>query len=401
MTHVSDQAAQPPDGFPGLLIVQTGDFGAAWARMTDGAPETYRDQYASLRFVAGLAQDFNVTTLAICARPHDDRLAPRLRSIGISRAKMDGRQSAMLLDQLAPARLILRSPFPPLLAAAARRGVPTLPSFADLFAADGLRGKLRAWRLRRLLTGPHIPGVANHSLNASRSAVRVLGLPPRRVIPWDWSRIRPEPRTKTAIPDPVRPRCFYAGALNEAKGLGDCLEALAILHRRGFRARLSVAGGGDPKPWAARAAALGLSDAVDLLGILPNAQVRTSMADHDVVIVPSRPEYPEGLPNTIYEGLASRSPLILSDHPAFRGRIVDGSGGLIFRAADPVSLAAAVERLCADSALYARLSAGTEAALESLHIGLEWSDLVRLFLNDPANHTGWVERHSLAGLGVT
>ena len=386
---------------PSLLIVQTGDFGAAWGRMTDGTPETYRDQYASLRFVGGLARDFNVTTLAICARPHDDQLAPRLRSIGVSRAKMGGRQSALLLDGLAPDRLILRSPFPPMLAAAAQRRIPTLPCFADIFAADGLRGRLRAWRLARLLTGPHIPGVANHSLNASRSAVRMLGLSPQRVIPWDWSRIQPEPCAKTAMPDPVRPRCFYAGALSEAKGLGDCLEALAILHRRGLRARLSVAGGGDPQPWAARAAALGLEGAVDLLGILPNAQVRANMADHDVVIVSSRPEYPEGLPNTIYEGLASRSPLILSDHPAFRGRIADGSGGLVFRAGDPASLAAAVERLCADPVLYARLSTGTEAALEALHVGLEWAELVRLFLDDPTNRTGWVERHSLTGLGLT
>lgn len=390
----SDGAARRP----GLLIVQTGDFGAAWARMAQGAPETYRDQHASLRFVAGLTRDFDVTTLAICARPHDEALAPGLRAIGISRAKLDRGQIAALMDQLTPARLIMRSPFAPFLAEAYRRRIPTLPCFADIFAVRGLRGRWRAWRLARLLKGPHVPGVANHSLNASQSVVTVLGLPPTRVIPWDWSRIRPETGAKTAMADSARPRCFYAGALTEAKGLGDCLDALAILHGQGIQARLSVAGSGDPQPWAARAAAQGLSDAVDLLGILPNAQVRAGMAAHDLVIVPSRPEYPEGLPNTIYEGLASRSPLVLSDHPAFRGRIRDGVGGLVFRAGDPAALAAAIRRPCTDPALYGQLSAGTEAALSDLHVGLEWADLVRSFLDDPQDRTGWVGRNSLAAL---
>lgn len=385
---------------PGLLIVQTGDFGAAWARMTDGAPETYRDQYASLRFVAGLARDFEVTTLAICARPHEELMAPGLRSIGVSRAKLNRPRIASLLDGLTPARLILRSPFGPFLAEARRRHIPTLPCFADIFSGDGLRGRLRAWRLARLLTGPHVAGVANHSLNASRSTVTVLGLPPDRVIPWDWSRIRPDGGIKTGMADPARPHCFYAGTLSEAKGLGDCLEALVILHGQGLRARLSVAGGGDPRPWAARAAALGLGDCVDLLGVVPNAVVRASMTACDLVIVPSRPDYPEGLPNTIYEGLASRSPLILSDHPAFRGRIRDGTGGLVFKAGDPASLAAAIRRLCRDPVLYGQLSAGAEDALEALHVGLEWPDLVRHFLDDPQDRTGWVKRNSLAGLGL-
>jgi Glycosyltransferase len=387
-----------PAARPGLLIVQTGDFGAAWARMAAGAPETYRDQYASLRFVAGLARDFDITTLAICARPHDELLIPGLRAIGVSRAKLNPRRIAALMDRLTPARLIMRSPFIPILAEARRRRIPTLPCFADIFAAGRFRGRWRIWRLRRLLKGPHIPGVANHSLNASRSAVAVLGLPPGRVIPWDWSRIRPETAAKTGMADPTRPRCFYAGALSEAKGLGDCLEALAILHGQGLRAQLSVAGGGDPQPWTARIAALGLKDVVDLLGVVPNSQVRADMAAHDLVIVPSRAEYPEGLPNTIYEGLASRSPVILSDHPAFRGRIRNGAGGLVFRAGDPAALAGAIRQLSNDPALYEKLSAGAETALADLHVGLEWPDLVRHFLDDPHNETGWVNRSSLASL---
>ena len=42
------------------------------------------------------------------------------------------------------------------------------------------------------------------------------------------------------------------------------------------------------------------------------------MSAHDIVIVPSRHDYPEGLPMTIYEALAMRTPLVVSDHPMIK-----------------------------------------------------------------------------------
>lgn len=385
---------------PRLLIVQTGDFGFAWSAMAEGKPETYRDQHASLRFVADLARDFDVTTLALCSRHHDERLDQGLRSMGVLRVDLNPRRAAALMDQLRPDRLIIRTPSRPFLAEAQRRSIATLPNFADIFAPTGLRDRLHHWKLSRILRGPHVVGVSNHSLNASRSMVTALRLPPERVIPWDWTPMLPEPRTKPTASDPRRPRCIYVGPLSEAKGLGDCLQALALLHQQGIAAQLTVAGNGNIPAWIARATALGLSDAVDLKGLISNAQVRAEMADHDIVIVPSRPEYDEGLPNTIYEGLASRSPLIVSNHPAFAGRLRDGIDALVFKAGDPARLAAAIGKLCADPALYAALSTAAGDALHDLHVGLEWSDLVRLFLDDPQNRRGWVERHSLAGLNL-
>jgi glycosyltransferase involved in cell wall biosynthesis len=278
--------------------------------------------------------------------------------------------------------------------------VPLLPSFADIFSARGLGGRLRAWRLGRLLSGPHVPCVANHSLNASRSVVRALGIAPDRVIPWDWSRLPMAGPARVAPADPAAPRLAYVGALSEDKGLGDLLAAVALLRRDGIAARLAVAGGGAPGPWQARAAGLGLEGAVEFLGTIPNTEARALMAAADLVVVPSRPAYPEGLPNTIYEGLASRAPLLLSDHPAFAGRVADGEGGLVFRAGDPADLARAAGRALTEAGLYARLSAGAEAALAGLHVGLDWPDLVRLFLEDPADRGGWVRRHSLAALGL-
>src|SRR3546814_4454683 len=52
---------------------------------------------------------------------------------------------------------------------------------------------------------------------------------------------------------------------------------------------------------------MGLGDHVVLEGVRPNREVFAMMRDADIVVVPSRHDYPEGMPLTIYEALASRS----------------------------------------------------------------------------------------------
>lgn len=116
-------------------------------------------------------------------------------------------------------------------------------------------------------------------------------------------------------------------------------------------------------------------------------------------MVPSRHTYPEGLPNVIYEGLASRTPLVLSDHPAFLGRVAHETAGLVFAAGDPGSLAATLVRLSRSHDLYHRLSQHAAACHDALYLGLEWERLMTLFLQDPGNRTRWVEENALAALG--
>ncbi len=378
-----------------IMFFQTGNYAEAYQRMTRGEPESYRDQNLSVEYVARLAPAASVTTVAVCPDPHDRTLAPGLRSVGLRYGDMTPARVAQILDEAAPDRLILRSPFVPVLQQAKARAIPTLPCFADLFQRGGPRSWLRTLRLRRALSGPNISCLANHSLNASRSAVEVLGWPQDRVVPWDWSRLTPDPDAKSGLADPSAPRLFYAGALSAEKGVGDCLEALRLLRAEGCAARMSFAGKGDVAHWQAEVNRLGLGDAVTFLGLIPNTDVRAQMAAHDLVVVPSRHSYPEGLPNTIYEALASRSALLLSDHPAFRGRIAPDQGAMTFEASNPRALAAQVTKLRADPDLYAALSTAAPDTLEGLYIGLEWSTLVDRFLADPTGDTGWIAQNAL------
>lgn len=382
------------------MIFQYGDYREAYHRFADGLPETYRDQLASVNFVAGLARTFHVTIIAVCETRYDEDLAPGLRGIGIrSEDAGDASLIRALLDGQAPDLMISSSPNRHVLRWAARHGVPTLLSFADMFSTRSFRESVRNIRLRIAMRGGRFPCLANHSLNASCSAATALRYPAHKIVPWDWSRLTVATTAKHAPLSP-KPRVFFAGALLESKGVGDCIEAARHLRSTGRDVHFVFAGTGDIPRWQGRATEIGVADLVDFRGMISHDSVRETMRHSDIVVVPSRHEYAEGLPNTIYETLASRTPLIVSDHPAFSGRLEDGISALIFPAGNPRALADRIASLLDTPQLYARLSENAAQAHESLYVGVEWTTLLRLFLDDPEDATGWVRDRSLSGLGL-
>jgi glycosyltransferase involved in cell wall biosynthesis len=378
-----------------VLFFQYGDYREAYHGFQNGRSETYRDQKASVNFVADLANTYSIVTVAICDEEYDEQLAPELRAIGITRATAyNSRTLKALLERLKPQLIICRTPHLPTMTWAANRGIPTLPLFADIFTLGSLRQIVNILRLRGALLYGNFPCVANHSLNASRSVVRTLLWPERKTVPWDWSRLHTNPEPKTLTDGPRT--ALFCGMLSEAKGVGDCLKALSLLG--GTEATLKIVGGGDIEHWRSVADNLGVGDRVEFLGLVAHGQVQRLMREAAVVVVPSRHDYAEGLPNTIYEALAARTPLIVSDHPAFVGRLENGKEALVFKAADPHALAACIRTLLADANLYNELSQRSAQAHESLYIGPEFSKLVQHFLEDPKNQKGWVQRHSLSAL---
>ncbi len=122
------------------------------------------------------------------------------------------------------------------------------------------------------------------------------------------------------------------------------------------------------------------------------------MREHDAVVVPSRHEYPEGLANTVFEGLGSGSPLVVSDHPAWADRLLAGRDALQFGASDPRDLSAQVLRLIREPELYESLSRNGASALAGLYVGVERCELISRFIADPADATGWVQSRTLAAM---
>jgi glycosyltransferase involved in cell wall biosynthesis len=379
-----------------FTILQFGDYGDAYRRFQSGGAETYRDQRHSVNFIASLTPGHQVTNVSVCDRIHDEELSPGLRSIGVPPDLISDRSRLWpLLDRFTPEAFILRTRSRVALAWAAERRVPALPTFAELFTNSGLRARLNNWRIGRVIRRCVKPCVANHSLSASQS-LRRIGLAPEEIVAWEHLRIEPMQEAKD-FPRPGRPfRLFFAGTLSESKGVGDCIEALALARKTNANVDLTLAGAGNSDRWFALAERRGVETSVRLLGVIALERVLTEMRDSDSVVVPSRHDCPEGLPNTIFEALASRSPLIASDHPAFAERLRPEVDSLRFKAGHPQALAEQVVRLTREPGLYARLSRESASALSRLYVGIEWSDLIARFVEDPLSNSGWVNRCTLA-----
>ncbi len=381
-----------------ILIFQYGNYSEAYERFQSGGSATYRDQKESVELVASIARTHQVTVVAISTKSHDIQLTDSLRSIGLLFDDLSGPELTKILHETAPDRIICRTPDWRIFAAVARRKIATLPYFADVFQSNGLRGWYRSRRLRHLLKGAHIPCICNHSRNASLSVHNVLGIAKRRIVPWDRRVIESDMPPKQS-PDAGNPfGLFYAGVLNVQKGIDDVLTALGILQDQGVNVTLSLASRTDPADWQTRADSLGVAARVTFLGALPNESIVEAMRAHDAILVPSQHQYPEGLPNTLREALASRTPLVASDHPAFAGRLVPDRDCLFFRGSDPAALAQTIHRLMQTPGLYEKLSANAAAALQRLPYGLYWDDLWQHFLEAPDQNASWVKENSLAAL---
>ena len=392
------------DATDATLIVQTGDFAEAFDRFAAGGGETFRDQRRSVRYVEAAARDRPVTVACVASDAYDRTLAPGLRAIGLRPEAFHAPGAGDALLERAPAaRLLLRAPIASVLDAATRAGLPTFACLADLMrpvtagdlaTVEGWRRWRRMRRLRRLLARPEVVAVGNNGRRAALSLETVLDVPRSRILLHEHGQVPLDPPD----PDRVRDGLLFVGVVSEGKGVGDLLEALA---RSSTRAALRLIGEGPERPaLEARAATLGLGERVRFLGRQQGEAVREAMRGALAVVVPSRHSYDEGMPNVIAETLAARTPLVVSDHPAFAGAFRDGETAVVARASDPSDLARALDRVAEDAGLRRRLGDAAPAALEGIDVGHRIYDLWDAFLADDRDRTGWVARLSLAGEGA-
>jgi glycosyltransferase involved in cell wall biosynthesis len=385
-----------------LVFVQFGDYSDAYQRLRKGSgTETYYAQRYTLDFVAELAHTGSVEAVTVITFSRDEpltELEPRLRTAGVRLypAGEAARHAELiaLVEQQNPTHLIIAAPIVPLMRWGLARDIPVLPLFADSFRGHGLRNQVRNARLAYVLNDPRIRYVANHNLAAALELERI-GVVPSKILPYDWPAVvSPKDNEAKRAPALDQPfRLIYVGQVSEAKGVGDAIRALAELKTAGKRCALTVIGEILDQSLPKLAEQCGVAEQVTFLGTQAHAEVRRAMREHDAVVVPSRHEYPEGLPMTLYEGLCSRTPLIVSDHPMFALRIHPGENALVFEAGSPGALAARILELASDAALYERLSQNAESAADGYLCPLKWDRLITAWL-DPA-HTEDISRHRL------
>lgn len=396
-----------------LAMVQFGDYRAAMNARERNDPEVYRAQYDSMDVVSGLVGRGRCLVVCLDTEPYDEvrgnfrliggRFDPTSGGFGFLRdARTATRRIVGHIARFSPSHVVVRAPgwvMEGVGGWALRESVPLLPLFADFFYTRGLKDRIKNFRIVRLLNDPHITVAANHNYPACLSMIRA-GVTARKVVPYDWAPVRRPAASPVKRLEPgARPiRLFYAGAVSEDKGVGDLIEAVGCLVQEGMDVRAEICGGGPGlAPLSRMARSKGLGSAMVFHGTTPNRKVLEKMRAAHLTVVPSRHEYPEGLPNVIYEGFETRTPVICSDHPTFVLRLKDGVGCRMFPARNPVALAAAIKAALSDPEIYAALSKSTMAAWEGIQVPVTFNDLLRDWLDAAsANRPPGILRYSLA-----
>ncbi len=388
-----------------LTIVQyAGDYREAVHRFASGGQENYYAQKYSVNAVSDIAQYTEETTVICCMtdKSYDEYLPNGIRAIGAGfQTGITNRRQVDLLKLMVaaqrPTHLIMRSPIQPIFRWAVQNKVRTIGIFADSFNNKSWRNRLRHFSLAQTLNHDAVEWVFNHGI-ASSESLQAIGVRADKIIPWDWPAIVTPDLfpAKTLKTSPPLWNLFYAGLIIDSKGVGDLINAVSLLRSRQIPVQLNLAGKGDIDHYTDLTKRLNIQENVNFLGMVPNKQIVQLMREADVVIVPSRPEYPEGLPMTIYESLCSRTPLVASDHPMFARCLQHRKNAMVFPAGDAIALARCLEDLLKDAQLYASISAATEATWQQLQIPVKWADMIQYWLNDSAESQEWLSKHSLA-----
>ncbi len=387
-----------------ITFVQVGNYATGYKRFEAGGGEDFFAQRYSVDFVGSLASRDDVEEInQVCiAEDHEGHevLSNGIRQHGILYRGPDGKARTRELIDLVmgtrPTHLIINSPVTPLIRHARKAGVDVFPLLADSFRVSGIKAKLRYAWLAHNLRHPAIRWVTNRNLKASQDLERI-GIPPSKIVPFDWPAVvtPADFEIKTSAADPNAPRLLYVGQVRETKGVGDLVDTVVSLRSSGKDASLTIVGAGNVDRWQQYAADNGVGEVVTFAGKLPHTEVLAAMHDHDVVLVPSRHEYPEGMPNVIYEGLCSRTPLVVSDHPMFGTRVKDGQDCLVFPAGSVNAIVEAIEKLLGDPALYEALSRNADQACGNYLIGAPWGELIEHWLGHTPEDDAWLADHAL------
>lgn len=385
-----------------LKISYAGDYREAVRRFAAGGEETYYAQRYSVNTFAEIGHRVESLThlCYVTDEPYNELLNNGVRAIGAGlnpQKKFDRVLLKELIEQQNPTHLIVCFPDRWVFKWAIKNKIKTIAILADSFRMRGLRSRYRNCRLAHLLNNPLIDWVGNHGLNSSIMLTQI-GVKPQKVIPWDWPhQSTPDNFSPKELPASKDKYTFiFVGHISESKGVGDTLNALKKLRSAGFPVSLQLVGSGDIEHFEDLVKELEVEDCVSFLGVVPNRQIIELMRQADLVLVPSRHEYSEGLPMTIYEGLCSRTPIIASDHPMFQSRLVDGVSAVIFAAGNPDDLSSKIKQALTDLSLYQQLSFNSALAWQQLQIPVKEFDLLERWLFNSTENYIWLSEHSLA-----
>jgi glycosyltransferase involved in cell wall biosynthesis len=167
-------------------------------------------------------------------------------------------------------------------------------------------------------------------------------------------------------PDSCTPlRVVTIGRMAPEKGQWVLCDAIAQLADRGVDVTLRIVGDGELRDELVRQIdALGLTDRIELVGLLEPIAVRAEIAAADVFCLPS---FAEGLPIALMEAAAVGTPIVCTSVAGIPELVIDGQSGRCVPAGSMTALAAAIEQLAVDPQVRRKLADGARAMVEARH----------------------------------
>ena len=158
---------------------------------------------------------------------------------------------------------------------------------------------------------------------------------------------------------PAVPTLLFAGRLLPEKGVLDTVEAFAALRAR-RPCHLVIAGTGPAaEDVAARVAVLGLSDSVNLAGLLSHDELVARYRAAEIFVLPTY--WGEGFPTVLAEAMSAGLPIVTTKLRGNADHLEEGVNALFVPPRSPSALAEVIDRLLDDDGLRGRMSAANRA----------------------------------------
>ncbi len=334
-------------------------------------------------------------------QPFNEVLETGVRVIGTGLpADADPELVLKVVADFCPTHLILQVPEPRYFRWAIRNQIRIMALFEQPFDTLSLQTRWANYRLSKLLNHTLVDWVGNQGVGACQSLLQ-MGVLSSKVVPWSW----PQPITQRQFePRQLRSaltssrtalRLVYQGGISSSKGLGDLLIAMAHLLSKGRSVQLLAIGKGETDRFRAQARRLQLADKIEFVEHLSEQERLNRIHTADMLVVPSRHDYPESSPSLLYDGLMTCTPIVASDHPLFLEVLHHGTNAMIFPAGNARALAHRIERLTHQPQLYAQLSEAGLKLESTQQTSMSWAELINRWLQDGSDDRLWLQQQSL------
>ena len=164
----------------------------------------------------------------------------------------------------------------------------------------------------------------------------------------------------------------FTGFVRDWHGLDQVIGILAKTVPPGGPApHLLIVGDGPARADLERQAlAAGVADRVTFTGVVPHERIAVHIAAFDVALQPAAVEYAS--PLKLFEYMAAGRAIVAPAQPNIMEILTDGDDGVLFDPQEPGALARAIDRLCRDPALRARLGDAARRTIRARR--MTWRD---------------------------